>query len=90
MSHTLTEEETDELLRQFEEMLNEETELELEDFGSYNNIKYPDNKDLENPDEPPPLPNEVKCKHEKRKKVIISANLKFWICEKCKDDLGDA
>ena len=28
------------------------------------------------------------CDH-KPKKVIISVNLKFWVCEKCKADLGN-
>ena len=92
MSRTLTKDEETELLRQFEKMLEEDygEELELEDFGSYNEIKYPDNKDLEHPDEPPPIPLELECKHKKRKKVILSHSLKYWYCPDCKEDLGDA
>jgi len=95
MSRTLTKEEEQELLRQFEEMLKEDSddELELTDFAYYNQVKYPDNEDLDYPeekDEPPPLPKKVTCAHKKKKKVIISHNLKYWYCPDCKADLGDA
>jgi hypothetical protein len=29
------------------------------------------------------------CEH-KPKKVVVSVNLKFYVCEKCKADLGNA
>ena len=31
----------------------------------------------------------VGCQHTP-KKVVVSANLKFYVCTKCKEDLGDA
>jgi len=35
--------------------------------------------------DPPPIP----CTHPNKYKNIISANLKFWACPDCGDDLGD-
>jgi len=74
-----------------------------DDFGFYfppHFVNYPTDKDLEYPskkkeekkekDEPPPIPKEATCKHKNKKKVIISATMKFWICKDCKTDLGDA
>lgn len=90
------ESEEEKLLKKFEEILNGD---DCDDFGFFipdnqispsEKIKYPDSKDLKYPDEPPPIPDEVKCNHKNKKKVVISANLKFYICEDCKEDLGDA
>ena len=30
-----------------------------------------------------------KCSHSKKRKVIISNNLKYWFCPDCKEDVGD-
>lgn len=93
MSRNLSDEE--ELLKEFERMLGSKID-EDEDFGHYyppswvNHPKVPTKKDLEYPEvEPPPIPKKAKCKHENKKKVIISANLKYWFCPDCKADLGD-
>jgi len=97
MSRDIDEEE---LLKEFEKMLGSMDEDDDEDdFGHYfppSFVNYPGVKDLEYPeekkkkaDEPPPIPEEAKCKHSKKKKVVISANLKYWYCPSCKADLGD-
>jgi len=74
-------ENTKKLLEEFERMLEEDSSP----------FKYPLLEDLEYPDseEPPPIPEEVECKHLEKEKVIISNNLKYWLCKKCKKDLGD-
>lgn len=97
MSRDIDEEE---LLKEFEKMLGSMDEEEEDDFGHYfppSFVNYPGIKDLEYPEEDkekqeeqPPIPKKATCKHEKKKKVWIGNNLKFWVCESCKEDLGDA
>lgn len=85
MSDNITEQEK-KLLEEFEKMLEEKDD---DDFGFFipgNQLNYPSEEDLEYPDEPPPLPKEVECKHKNRKKVVISANLKYWLCKDCGAD----
>ncbi len=107
MSRTLTKDQEKQLLKEFEEMLdnggNSEkfNNLKLdsngdivlfddeEDFGTF--AVYPSGVNEEYPeDTPPPIPEENGCKHEKRKVVWISNNMKYLYCPSCKSDLGDA
>ena len=67
MSNNLTPEEIDELLAEFEKMLEEDSEDE-DDFGFYQIPMFPSQEDLKYPDEPPPLPKEA------RKKEKIKCN----------------
>jgi hypothetical protein len=59
MSNTLTQEEIDKLLAEFEKMLEEEEE---DDFGFYQIPMFPEPEDLEYPEEPPPIPKKVEKK----------------------------
>lgn len=59
-----------------------------EDFGTF--ATYPSGVNSEYPDDPPPVPKESGCKHEKKKVVWISNNMKYLYCPSCKADLGDA
>jgi len=83
----------EELLAEFERMLSEGGfNYDEEDFGFY----CPPTPTRFNPHydsdfgstEPPEIPREAKCKHERRRKEGITKV--FWICEDCKKDLGDA
>jgi hypothetical protein len=99
MSRSLSDEEK--LLKEFEKMLgsSDSHDDDDDDFGHYfppHFVNYPTDKDLKYPDkkekqnnEPPPIPKKSLCEHKNKKKVIVSANLKFWVCEDCKKDLGD-
>ena len=37
----------------------------------------------------PTIQSENQCTHPNKYKNIISANMKFWVCPDCKEDLGD-
>lgn len=58
MSNHLTQDEIDELLAEFEKMLEDDDD-DCDDFGLYGLPKFPRQEDLEYPDEPPPIPKEV-------------------------------
>ena len=95
MSDSMTDAEK-KLLEEFEAMLNESDDQD--DFGYFNpNFiypYYPNDDDLEYPDEPPPIPKEAlkkdKCDHKETKKVYISNTMAYIMCKACKADLGDA
>ena len=91
MSKKMTKEEEEELLEQFEKMLNGD-EIDLDDdFGYFDpdNWHYPNDEDLEFPYEvPPPIPKKTGCSHKKWKKVFYTQNEDCKICINCKADLG--
>ena len=67
MPDSLKQKDIDDLLAEFEKMLEEDEEDE-DDFGFYRIPMYPSWEDLEYPDEPPPIPKEA-MKEEKVEEI---------------------
>ena len=90
MSKLTKEEEEEELLKAFEEMIG--IDGDQEDFGYFGGQAYPSTEDLEYPAEPPPIPPEAlknNCNHKETEEVFYTQNNTYLMCKKCKADLGD-
>jgi len=90
--------EQDELLLEFEKMLEEIDDEEeydpSEDFTLFDleSLPYwPNEEELEYPEEsdsPPPVPKKVICKHKNKREASVSDFDLFWYCPDCKEDVG--
>jgi len=104
MSDSVNSENEEELLKEFEKMLDgilpsgRKKELDkvveplLFDPDMNNYPMIPGLEDLEFPDEPPPVPkkdSKGKCVHKKTKKVFYTNTKAYKMCIDCKEDLGD-